>query len=380
MANKNAEKKTAAVVCALKEDSHLPRPQSKKDNQQDSKKDIKKDSQKNNIAAADRHKDSNHSFLFLLLFLTVLFFSVYYYISPNFFKEEIKQPSPSPELVNDKMSEQERKEKEKEVQRLNEDLSKSISDQVQETLKKFDDKESQGEFQESLLYLKESSTKKNGGESKKVLLNFEKEKKSYQENLETKAKSLQSKLEIDLENFPITEEKLDIFKREANILCENCRKDLAILIKKADTDYDKLIDKIKKAVEIIKAEIVKKEKENKDKDKNVKFISHIMDDYYDDVDMETFTKLMWDKFLEDIQTFLSFYGAFFYIFGLIVMFFMIFQGARRWCEETFGLDCSVLSDHDESELNDLYESFLNSNREQEMQEMRIVDINNEVQE
>ena len=258
--------------------------------------------------------------------------------------------------------------------------SNFISDQVQETLKKFDDKESQGEFQESLLYLKESSTKKNGGASKKVLLNFEKEKKSYQENLETKAKSLQSKLEIDLENFPITEEKLDIFKREANILCENCRKDLAILIKKADTDYDKLIDKIKKAVEIIKAEIVKKEKENKDKDKNVKFISHIMDDYYDDVDMETFTKLMWDKFLEDIQTFLSFYGAFFYIFGLIVMFFMIFQGARRWCEETFGLDCSVLSDHDESELNDLYESFLNSNREQEMQEMRIVDINNEVQE
>ena len=253
MANKNAEKKTAAVVCALKEDSHLPRPQSKKDNQQDSKKDIKKDSQKNNIAAADRHKDSNHSFLFLLLFLTVLFFSVYYYISPNFFKEEIKQPSPSPELVNDKMSEQERKEKEKEVQRLNEDLSKSISDQVQETLKKFDEKENSKEFRKYLLLLKEGSNtdKKDAKLNKKVLLDFEKEKKSCRENLVTRAKSLQTKLETDFEILlrSKTDEKLDIFEKEALILRENCQKDLTNLIKKVNDSYDKLSAKIKSEAE-----------------------------------------------------------------------------------------------------------------------------------
>ena len=293
MAKKNKKREVIEIddvsikECDADEDNDLDFDDEEDSRQVDDNHNNKKD---------DYHKGNKKKPLLLIFFLVVLFFSVsYYYIYPRFFNDKSKKAAlaapkrndldfinnnrkidnapknnekkeqppvlPLKPLINNFEEERrikqererkENEEKEKEVKRLNEDLSKFISDQVQETLKKFDDKESQGEFQESLLYLKESSTKKNGGESKKVLLNFEKEKKSYQENLETKAKSLQSKFEIDLENLSITEEKLDIFKREANILCENCRKDLAILIKKADTDYDKLIDKIKKEVERIR--------------------------------------------------------------------------------------------------------------------------------
>ena len=263
----------------------------------------------------DHHQDKkNKPLLLIFLLLIVLFFGMYHYIFPYFFESKKKEATPAapkrtkddldfinnrkkdnvqtqkkneesekplpaqplisvpkPLVINNveekKIDKQERErkekeEKEKEIKRLKEDLAKYISGQVREKIKQLDNQEEQKELRECLLFLKESSTQKTGAaDRKKVLLDFEKEKKSCQENLETKAESLQTKFETDLENLSITEEKLDIFKREANILSENYRKDFTILIKKIDADYDKLIDRIKKEVEKIK----EKEKEEQKK-------------------------------------------------------------------------------------------------------------------
>ena len=299
------------------------------DDDRDNKHDRKKD---------DRHKDSKRedskrSPLLFIFLLAVLLFGVYYYIYPSFFdgkpkrvaspasprtpkdldfinnrkpanaqkennekkqneNEKKEQPTrePLPLVVNNNNFEEEKRnkqekerkekeEKEKETKRLNEVLSKYTSDQVQGAFKKFDEKENLQEFRECLLFLEGSTKKTSGSDSKKALLDFEKEKKSCRENLETKAKNLQAKFEADLENLSITEEKLDIFKREANILYENCRKDLAILTKKADTDYDKLIDKTKKEFERIK------EKEKEELKKSIQEAAKkIIQDFVNDSD------------------------------------------------------------------------------------------------
>ena len=262
----SAVKKTAAVVRVPQVDT--PRL-NKKDTHRDSKKDIKKNSPQNSIAA-DHQKDKKNKSSFLLIFLlAVLFFGIYYYISSRSFKEEVEQLSPTPELTTNENEKSAQERREKEVQRLSSELAKYISDQVQETLKKFDEKENSPEFRKCLLLLKKDSNinkeeselnKKNNrvkkevsNQNKKVLLDFEKEKKGCRESLVANAKSLQAKFEVDLEILlrSIANEKLEIFKKEALILHENCQKDLANLIKKANDSYDKSIAKIKNEAEKI---------------------------------------------------------------------------------------------------------------------------------
>lgn len=307
MANKNAEKKTAkanaiavkkhsdvkktaAAVYSPKEDKdrHPPRPQSKKDSHQDIKKDIKKDRQKNSIAAAHRKDNKTPPFLLLFLFLAVLFLSVYHYVSSNF-SEEIKQSSPSPKLVNNERPEL--GEKEKEVQRLNSELANAISDQVQGTLKRFDESENSQEFRKYLLLLKEDSniSKEEAKLNKKVLLDFEKEKKSCRENLVTRAKSLQTKFETDFEILSRSIKELDIFKNEALVLYENCRKDLANLVEKANDSYDKLSAKIKNEAE--KVEDLNKLQKDKEE---VKRITGRFYNYVENKTQEILTKINQD--------------------------------------------------------------------------------------